>query len=261
MYRRIVAQLTIVALVSFLSVGALAEEGKQAVDARDSGLACVAKGAGVTYFAFCPTNTGRIYQIISPSGIGHVYFNDYCLSTSTGDYAGSGSGYVAGSFYEVAGTRYQPGGAGTLPLKITVRTNDNNWQIVWTYAYNVTDVELLVTAAVKKLLSAASYAYLNSRGDFDIDNHVGEAGDASFGSGGSSGWMRSTTPGHALTLLGHTRTIYNQSYIHSGFGGNGCFASSIAAPTTGDLGMSNYYYLAGFNAGQTKTVKFQFQRQ
>jgi hypothetical protein len=262
MYRRILAPLTLVGFVAFLSVGVLAEDQKQAPEARDTVLTCIAKGAGATYFQFCPSNTGRIAQITSPSTNSHVFFNNYFLCTGTGDYEGAGFGYVAGSFAEVPGTRYQPGGAGTLPLKITVRSTDNNWQIIWQYAYNITDVELLVTAQVKKLFAPAAYAYLGIRGDFDIDGAAsGNFGDSSFGSFGTSAWQRSSSVGHALTLLGHTRTPYsNYSWIQTTTGGSGCFGTSLSSPAAGDLGMSNYYYL-GSVSSSLKTVKFQFQRQ
>jgi hypothetical protein len=159
-----------------ISVGVNAQgQGKEGLaDVRDSFLTPIAKGAGQQYLAFTPSTTGRVAQITTPAGVSHIF-------ASTGNYeicAGSGSYAASTDFYTVS--IVQPNGGGTLPLTITTRTNDNRWQIKWTYAINTTDVELLVTGAVKNLQAIADNAYLGLRGDYDDDGTASSnVGDAS----------------------------------------------------------------------------------
>jgi len=251
---RIAARFGLTVLVAALSVGVMAQEGKQAPETRDVGLAAIVKGAGATYQQISVTNVGRLSNYVSPAGSDHVFYSDYNLCTGVGDYLGSAN------FAPVS--IVQPGGAGTLPLTVTTRTNDNNWQIAWKYSVsgtNLKGVELMVDATVKRLFSPTAYAYLGMRGDFDMDNDLSEdSADTSTGNAGSTGWMRDL---HALTILGYTRTLDSFSYTHNQYGGAGCFPSAQTRPYGGDGGISTYYYLGNLAVNASKKVQFQWQRQ
>jgi hypothetical protein len=252
------------------SVDAAAQPGKDgpvpldAVPFDASSFAALSYGAGDNFFGVWISDLGRVTQITSPAGFGHIYAgwagNYYLCDSRFGTYSADGSG---GDFYTFSID--QPKGPNTLPLTIVTHTFDDLWEVTHKFAVNSKELELVVTQTLKNLggpiggnVAFARYA------DTAIDNgDNGDIGDRSL----ESVTMRDrpgddTTTGHQLTLSAQTRATAHTTAVNDYWVVRGCNPASAPSPFgPSDLGFNLTYNLGGFNSNQKKTVAFKFERQ
>ncbi len=257
--KRSAAPLMMALALGGLSIAVTAQDQKESpADVRDF--------AGYRTFTKAPfhvavSDTGRISRIESPIGTYHNGASEYQLCTGSGNYEGSSG------FYLIPGGLHQPNGDGKLPLSITVRTHDNNWQINWTYAVNPTDVELLVTAAVKRLVNPAYNAWLELGTDFDVNYHYSGTNSLNnyYDISLETAWQRNNFASQAWALLAQTRILSRYVYVShfSSIYADSTCHPSYAGPTPGgpsDVASGVTYYVGNLGSGSTKTVKFQYNR-
>ena len=200
------------------------------------------------------TNSGRINAIKSPSSLTHNGNSDYELCTGLGNYRGS-----QGDFYLPADGVVQTKGPGTLPLSITVKTNDNQWQIKWTYTVNATDFELTVAAAVKRTGYPGYDVYLELGTDFDIPPTTPTQNY--FDVSKESAWQRGSDGTFAWALLGMTRKYVRYAYAtpYSNIYNPGCTPAQ-ATTEPSDVSSGITYHIGTVTWNATPVVKFQYNR-
>ena len=233
------------------TVGVKAQDAKSAPDARDTGAFSITTGSGVNYIQFLITNVGRVYQIASPAGANHLWSGYYNVCDSL---AGNNHGY---SFTPVSFS--QPNGAGRSPLTVVANSPGGAWQITHKFVLNTKELELSDTVVLKRLAGPVQTTYLSVNLDTAVDN--GDANDIGLRSLDSTS-VADTVGLHGLNLAALTRaTGHGTAVNYYGSVVDQCFPATGSNPYgPADMGVNVSYNLAGFNAGQSKTVAFKFTR-
>jgi hypothetical protein len=236
--------------------------------------ASFASGTGANRLSVKVSNHGNLMSFESPAGQEAVFSGQEGYVVCTGGGAtvhGHDTGSVEGGFGTP--TFSQPT-AGAFPLTVTRNTTGGAFQLkqVWNKP-DAAEKDVTVTMTLKNLSSATLNDVLLVRtGDFDVGSTSTDRG----GSTGDSAWQwddqRATDSppvGLMLTALTfgtpHSVSMDIQSVwtgADSSFLGRAnCFGGSEHTPTPeGDWAMRMIYHLGNMSAGQSKTVKFGFQR-
>jgi len=240
--------------------------GARPVNAATTTLGCFSSGAGATYFQVCVSNEGNVLSIQAPSG------NSIKGSTLEGyelcDVAGL-HGYDAGSGGTSgfgSATITEPGGANTLPLTISRKTNDGEYRLTQTFALDGVERDFTITMAVKNLTSSSVAGVRLVR--YFVSAIDGDSGDDVYDDSTDSVWGRDVagigTSGHGLSLsvlsLKTTHNTYVSTSSNVGSNVNTCGVSSVSGPTApGDFGGVVLNDIGSIAAGASKTVKLVYR--
>jgi hypothetical protein len=226
--------------------------------------ASFASGSGVNFLGVKVSDHGNLLSFESPQGQEAVFDGreGYAVCTSR---AATVHGHDTGSAEAGFGapTFSQPNGRGKFPLTVTRRTTDGNKP-------DATEKDVTVTMTLKNLSNAPIFGvFLSRSGDFDI----GFSGDQGASTDDSAWqWVDGSRTTTDLTSGGVMLTALTFGTNHGAFiesssdwvGGTreGCLrGGQLPTPTSvQDLAMRVIYNLGDFNAGQSKTVKFEYRR-
>jgi hypothetical protein len=233
-------------------------------------------GSGASFLGVKISDHGNLLSFESPQGQENVFSdaegyavcsaNDFSERTVNGHDTGS----VEGGFGTP--TFSQPNGTGTFPLTVTRNTTDGKFQL--TQVWNKPDAiekDLTVTMTLKNISGAnLNDVTLSRSGDFDVGSSSSDQGATT----GDSTWQwddvsssaDNSKVGTMLTALtfgtAHLSRVESRSdWVAAGGTRTGCFARNLATPTSvQDLAMRVTYDVGFFPAGQSKTVKFEYER-
>jgi hypothetical protein len=282
------AMMTAILALSALSANA---SGKQGVDLKQSvsgsnkkdaavattsstttSKASFASGSGANFLGVKVSDHGNLMSFESPQGQeatfdgqeGYAVCSNFGTTTTV---HGHDTGAVESGFGVPTFSQPNPG---AFPLTVTRKTTDGKFQLkqVWSKPDPV-EKDVTVTMTLTNI-SGATIAHVNlaRTGDFDAGNSPADQGAHTL----DSAWQwndlssEADTPSvgtmlTALTATDHGAHIESRSGWANG-GRTQCLPSNtLATPTTvQDLTMRAVYGLLDFNAGQSKTVKFEYRR-
>ena len=229
-------------------------------------------GAGTTAFNICLSNEGNLVRYTAPAGFEHFQgYEGYQICAPGGaNYYDAGSGGQSVAPYNFnAAIVNQPNGPNKFPVTITRTTADGLWQLTQKFAMDKVEQDVAITMTLKRLVSPiGAPVYLGRWTDMNTDNDLG---DEVVDSSADSLWYRDldANPVHhgmVLTALTYTAVGANRFVSVGGYpygrGNCGTAAGAQATPlaTAGDRAGNVVYNLGGFNSNQSKTVKFNYQR-
>jgi hypothetical protein len=292
--RRITLLLATVALVLLLGGGVAASQqlqeqstSSQSTTTNKSGgdvsiqsttvKASFASGSGANFLGVKVSNHGNLLSFESPANQEAVFGGreGYAVCSTNGStHNGHDTGEVEGGFGTP--TFVQPT-AGAFPLTVTRNTTDGKFQLKQVWAKpDATEKDITVTMTLTNRSSSTIQGVLMSRsGDFDVGtNSSSDRGartldsawlwDDAFDTGAPGGLMLT-----ALTFgTSHLTGIETAStWVGDGTPTNpgtrqDCGADRVNTPTTAasDLTMKVFYLIGNLSAGQSKTVKFEYER-
>jgi hypothetical protein len=265
--RRLVG--TIVLSFGFCLGTVSAQQKKEPVQALDNVCAFpVSFGSGATYFKVCISDLGRVTDFIAPQGVDQLfppdgaggYYNSFYLCDGRhGTYYGDG----LGDFVQSAPPS-QPGGPGSLPLTIVLRTFDNLWELKHVFTWKTGELELNIAETLTNRGGSVGSVSLARAFDTSIDNDdAGDIGDRSL----VAVTMRDrpaaeNSTGNMLTLTALNKNTPLTTSVTPYSAGDGCNPGTYPTPSGPSDLMFNVTYNAGsFTAGAKKTMKFQLRRQ
>lgn len=293
-FRALVALATMAAILALFALSASAS-GKQSDDQKqsvsgsskkDAALAATsgtattpkaafASGSGANFLGVKVSDHGNLLSFESPANQEAVFGGreGYALCSSNGSSVHAhDTGDVEAGFGTP--TFSQPNGAGTFPLTVTRKTTDGKFQL--TQVWNKPDAvekDVTATMTIKNISSSAISGVLLSRsGDFDVGTGSTDRGaltDDSAWLWDDSAGPDSPPGGLMLTALTfgtpHITGIETSSTWVGATSTSGtrtkCGLDHTTTPTaTGDFSMGAVYDIETLNAGQAKTLKFEYGR-
>jgi hypothetical protein len=235
--------------------------------------ASFASGSGENFLGVKVSDHGNLMSFESPQGQEATFNGQEGYAVCSGTTADTVHGHDTGSVEDGFGapTLSQPT-AGKFPLTVTRKTTDGKFQLkqVWNKPDPV-EKDVTVTMTLKNLSSSTiNGVYVSRSGDFDIGASSSDQGAATT----DSAWQwddrarASTEPTSggvmltALTLGTTNHGVFVESRsMWMGATRETCVHGSLTTPTpVQDLAMRGIYGLNAFNAGQSKTVKFEYGR-
>jgi hypothetical protein len=234
--------------------------------------ATFASGSGTNFFGVKVSDHGNLMSFESPQGQEATFSGQegyaVCSGTNGGTVHGHDTGAVEAGFG--APTFSQPT-AGKFPLTVTQKTTDGKFQLkqVWSKPDPV-EKDVTITMTLKNLSSSTiNGVYVTRSGDFDIGASSSDQGAGT----ADSAWQwddraRATTepPSGGVMLTALTSATNHGVFVESRSNWvdatrETCVHGSLTTPTTvQDLALRGIYSLLDFNAGQSKTVKFEYGR-
>jgi hypothetical protein len=239
--------------------------------------ASFASGSGDNFLGVKVSDHGNLMSFESPQGVENVFSNaeGYAVCSDVETDVRKTHGHDTGSMEAGFGapTFSQPNGTGTFPLTVTRKTTDGRFQLtqVWNKP-DATEKDVTVAMTLKNISGATiSHGVLLSRsGDFDAGSSSSDLGATT----GASTWqwddvgagVDSSKVGTMLSALSFGTTHLARVESRSGWvladgTRTGCLANNLATPTSAqDLAMRVTYDLGDLIPGQSKTVKFEYER-
>ena len=235
--------------------------------------ASFASGSGANFLGVKVSDHGNLMSFESPQGQEQLFDGQegYALCNTTASDTATVNGHDTGSVESGSGipTFSQPT-AGKFPLTVTRKTTDGKLKL--TQVWNEPDpVEKDVTVAMTVTnLSGNSLTQvvLSRSGDFDVGNSGADQGARTTDSAWQWNDVDSTTDTPPVGLMlgalslgtAHEALIESRPDWIDGTRQT-CFGLGQVSPTPSqDLAMRVLYDLGGLNAGQSKTVKFEYGR-
>ena len=234
--------------------------------------ASFASGSGANRLSVKVSNHGNLLSFESPATQEAVFSGreGYAVCTAEGaTIHGHDTGDVEAGFGTP--TFSQPT-AGAFPLTVTRKTMDGKFQLkqVWNKP-DATEKDVTVTMTIKNLSSAAIGGVVLSRsGDFDVGDTSPDQGARTADSAWqwddpSSTAAEPARVGTMLTALTFGRAHFSLIEPRNEWTD---ITRSVCSPGGGlptptavqDLAMRVFYNLGTLNAGQSKTVKFEYRR-
>jgi hypothetical protein len=230
--------------------------------------ASFASGSGANFLGVKVSDHGNMVSFESPASQEAVFDNDEGYMVCSGSLA---HGYDVGALESGFGTPTfaQPNGAGTFPLTVTRNTTDGKFQLkqVWAKPDAVEKDVTVTMTLTNRSSSAINVVSLRRTGEFD----VGTTGTDRAARSNDSVWQWDDANGPdappvglMLTALTFGTTHYPVVETSANWfstGRTSCGFPSVGTPTaTGDYAMDMIYDLGTLNAGQSKTVKYEYSR-
>src|SRR5215208_766719 len=244
--------------------------------------ASFANGTGASFLGVKVSDHGNLVSFESPAGqeaLGNGEGYAVCSGGGTTIHGHDTNGANDEGATATFGTPTfaQPNGAGTFPLTVTRRTTNGKFQLSQVWAKpDATEKDVTVTMTIKNITGTGSVpaATINAvelarTGDFDVGTSIQDWGART----GDAVWLWDDASGTdvpavglqltALTLgIAHDPWVehYN-NWIDSTTGTrNGCVPNPVAqTPTRSDFTMRAVYHLGNMSAGQSKTVKYEYE--
>jgi hypothetical protein len=264
--RPVVRLLGLAALLAANSAFAQQSEQPSApvVEASTNCFATFAIGT-ITY---CVSEHGNIARLTSPAAapehirIG-VIREGYAVCGATVAGGAPQVAYDSGNVeagWQAAVTIVQPGGANTLPLCITRRTN-SNLEVQQCFSHVANEKEIVVTMTVRNVSGATRYNVMMDR-YFDGDI-AGTAGNDRYTRSLDAGWADEGLHGLALRDINGVFAPAHTTAVHTfvGFNAATCNQATIATPTAlGDYVGRLSYQFGNLLANASRTVRVQYDK-
>jgi hypothetical protein len=243
-------------------------------------------GSGANFLGVKVSDHGNLLSFESPAGQEALFLSDplgnegflVCSSGLDGPTVhGHDTGNVEGGFGTP--TFAQPNGAGTFPLTVTRNTTDGKFQLkqVWAKPDAIEKDVTVTMTLTNRSSSAISNVKLARTGEFDVGPTGQDRGartrDSVWQWDDSGGGPDSSAPGGLMLTALTFGTAHQGSVESSTEWRNGIPAAAIGpirtrcegfaqlTPTgVDDYAMKSVYNLETLNAGQSKTVKFEYGR-
>jgi hypothetical protein len=266
--------LVLMALLAF-SLPAAGRQADQQISKEDgvsiqstTSKATFTTASGPQFMRVQVSDHGNMISFESPSGAEAVFASreGYAVCSADGSVVeGHDTGDLEGGFG--AASFVQPN-AGAFPLTVTRNTTNGRFQLkqVWSVPDSV-EKDVTVAMTLKNISNAAITDVLISRsGPFDVSTSGSDRGART----ADSAWQwddvnGGDSPPVGLMLTTFARSSPHQTFIESETTWNstrtGCLASSLTTPTgIQDLATRVVVDLGNLNAGQSKTINFQYGR-
>ena len=217
---------------------------------------------------YCVSEHGNIVRFSSPAAapehirIG-VIREGYAVCVATAAGGAQQVSYDSGNVeagWQAAVTILQPGGANTLPLCITRRTN-NNLEVQQCFSHNANDKEVVVTMTVRNLSGATRFNVMMDR-YFDGDI-AGTAGNDRYTRSADSVWGEEGQHALALRNINGVASPAHTTAVHTfvGFNAASCNQPTIATPTAaGDFVGRLSFQFGNLVANASRTVRVQYDK-
>ena len=246
------------------STSAVPDVPKPGTDGGQEVGGCLQSGAGLSYFQTCISNTGNVYQMVSPAGtLDNIASEGYALCSSSGTYVSWGFGLSnSAELGFLAPT--------TATTSSNVRmTSDGRFRVSQTFLRDTVEKELIITMTVRNMLTVpVTGVYLSRFVDPDIQ---GATGDYAVDTLSSVFIFDPDTGNRGVLLSALTYVVPGGQVVSSRSEGistfnpltGGCTGGSPPGPafggTAGDWTGRVTYYLGTLNAGASKIVKFVYR--
>lgn len=288
--RRILLLLTTVALALLLVGGVATSKQRQVQNTSQSPTsdkssgnfsvqsttvkASFSRGTGENFLGVKVSNHGNLLSFESPAGQEQVFNSSegYVLCTNSGDTSvthGHDTGTVEGGFGR---PKFSQPTAGAFPLIVTRNTTDGKFQLKQVWAKpDAIEKDVTVTMTVKNLSnSTVNDVRLQRSGDFDVGSTSSDRGARTT----DSVWQWDDSDGPEFPAVGlrlsaltfgtpHFPTVMPQgSWANVDTGDRrGCTSTAVSTPSSvQDLAMRINYNIGNLNAGQSKSVKYEYGR-
>jgi len=249
------------------------DKGSGAIPRSTLVKASFTNGSGANFLGVKVSDHGNLLSFESPAGQEQVFaaregyavcsdFNNVALGHDTGEVEG---GFGPPTFVQPT--------AGAFPLTVTRKTTDGKFQLTQVWAKpDPVEKDITLTMTLKNVSGATiNNVFLSRSGDFDVGISATDRGART----DDSVWQwdevseSSVNPGVGLMLSALSFGAIHDAFVEPqsdwvGGSRQGCFTPTLpllSTPTSvQDLAMRVRYSLLAMNAGQSKTVKYEYER-